>query len=325
MCCLRQALMDKSFFLSLPCAMRKPQIHVSSWKAVLPSTRVMDQSLRVWMWVFAGPCNPTAISHTKLVSHRPDRAAGIGDLSNWQGWDGWVWSILATGTACGVLLPADPRLWAGKGCLGKCFKGCVWTFIHEALRVGGGPMPGRLMLLLGRAGTGSFGGPWSLGLGSSPVCCNLHQLPQSKPAQVPTAASRCLNPLFLRSLEPFEFPEVFSFMKQHKPYFSLKPGENTPWYVEWKQDQPFFWAGQVKWHGPSCVFFPVNSSLWSHVPAHQVSVVSGFFLSAVKDLNQPGKFKLFFWEHPLPIQKTRGMRNSVKRKYTKCLILGVKQ
>lgn len=157
MCCLRQALMDKSF-LSLPRAMRKPQIHVSFWKAVLPSTRVMDQSFRVWIWMFAGPCNPTAISHTKLVSHRQDRAAGIGDLSNWQGWDGWVWSILTTGTARGVLLPADPRLWAGKGCLGKCFKGCIWTFIHEALRVGGGPMPGRLMLCLGEQAQGALVG-----------------------------------------------------------------------------------------------------------------------------------------------------------------------
>lgn len=52
------------------------------------------------------------------------------------------------------------------------------------------------------------------------------------------------------------------------------------------------WTGQVAW--AKLCFFPVNSSLWSHVPAHQVSVVIGFFLSAIKDLNQPGKCKLFF-------------------------------
>lgn len=54
------------------------------------------------------------------------------------------------------------------------------------------------------------------------------------------------------------------------------------------------WTGQAAW--AKLCFFPVNSSLWSHVPTHQVSVVIGFFdlLSAIKDLNQPGKCKLFF-------------------------------
>lgn len=52
------------------------------------------------------------------------------------------------------------------------------------------------------------------------------------------------------------------------------------------------WTGQLAW--AKFVFFSVNSGPWSRVPTHQVTLVIGFFLSAIKDLNQPGKCKLFF-------------------------------
>lgn len=66
------------------------------------------------------------------------------------------------------------------------------------------------------------------------------------------------------------------------------------------------------------------------VPSHQFGAVIGLLecVSAMRDLNQSGKYKLFFCESSLSIQETRGMDgefNLEKENYKKCLILGVKQ
>lgn len=58
------------------------------------------------------------------------------------------------------------------------------------------------------------------------------------------------------------------------------------------------------------------------VPSHQFGAVIGLleYVSAMRDLNQSGKYKLFFCESSLSIQETRGMDgefNLEKKKITK--------
>lgn len=78
----------------------------------------MGLSLLVGVGVFAGPCNPTPISQTELGGHRQGRAAGIGDLSDWQGWHGGSGSPWPQEQPMETL-PAMQGLWAGKGSSGK--------------------------------------------------------------------------------------------------------------------------------------------------------------------------------------------------------------
>lgn len=132
MCCLGQALMDKSFFLSLfPVPLESPKSTSVPERQLCPALSDGSEPHGVNV-AFAGPCNPTVISQTELGSHRQDRAAGIGDLSGWQGWDGGVWSILATGTARGVPSLQVPRLsWEGipwETVQGLCLDVHPWGF-----------------------------------------------------------------------------------------------------------------------------------------------------------------------------------------------------
>lgn len=75
-----------------------------------------------------------------------------------------------------------------------------------------------------------------------------------------------------------------------------------PWGVQWKQDQALIFpsqTSQVVW--AELCFFSADSSLWG-----PVSQLLSPWVAALKDLNQPGKYILFFCEPYLSIKGTEG-------------------
>lgn len=142
MCCLGQALMDKSFLLFFSVPLERPKSVYLHVRQAYPKLRVMNQTVTVWMCTFVEPCNLSQnLSDKAGESQLKDRAAEVGELSDWCGWDGWAWSILATGRAHGLpaLLyrPADPEAVCKLGAAGswelildEAFKG-LCLYVHS--------------------------------------------------------------------------------------------------------------------------------------------------------------------------------------------------
>lgn len=137
--------MDKSFLLFFSVPLERPKSVYLHVRQAYPKLRVMNQTITVWMCTFVGPCNLSQNHSDKAgESQLKDRAAEVGELSDWCGWDGWTWSILTTGRAHGFLCPGlsvlqTQRLcasWglqaAGNWFLMKHLKGCVCMFIPGA-------------------------------------------------------------------------------------------------------------------------------------------------------------------------------------------------